>query len=132
MTWNTGGALASNFDDFFIDFKPFLDSNSDIYIICLQEIVQLNATQIVSSDPEQRVLWDSVFLEMLHDACGADSYVQLVANQLVGISITIFVKSDMVDEIKNVEISSIKVSRVIEVRSLFLTILDWIRRNDRK
>lgn len=77
-------------------------------MFCLQEIVQLNATQIMSSDPEKRVLWDIVFMELIEDFLEAGDYVQLVSNQLVGVSLTVFVRSSLVDEIKNVEISSLK------------------------
>jgi hypothetical protein len=85
-----------------------MTDSSDIYIICLQEIVQLNATQIVSSDPEKRQLWEFVFLEMLGEYHGSNKFVTLVSNQLVGTSLMVFINSDLVDEIKNVEISSIK------------------------
>lgn len=85
-----------------------MTERSDIYIVCLQEIVQLNATQIVSSDPEKRQLWEFVFLEMLGEYHGNNKFVTLVSNQLVGTSLMIFINSNLVDEIKNVEISSIK------------------------
>ena len=100
--------MASSFDNYFIDFKEVMAERSDIYIVCLQEIVQLNATQIVSSDPEKRQLWEYVFLELLEEFHGRHKFVTLVSNQLVGTSLMIFINSDLVDEIKNVEISSIK------------------------
>jgi hypothetical protein len=108
MTWNTGGFPSTNFDDYFIDFKDFFATKSDIFVICLQEIVELNATQIVSSDPEKRVFWDNILLELIHDYFQPGEYVQLVSNQLVGASLSVFVRSNLVDEIKNVEISSLK------------------------
>jgi synaptojanin len=85
-----------------------LSDRADIYIICLQEIVQLNATQIVSSDPERRQLWESVFLEALDEYFGHGCYVTLISNQLVGTSLTVFIHSRLVDDIKNVEVCSIK------------------------
>lgn len=85
-----------------------MTERTDIYIVCLQEIVQLNATQIVSSDPEKRQLWEVVFLEMLGEYHGSNKFVTLVSSQLVGTSLMVFVNSDWVDEIKNVELSSIK------------------------
>lgn len=109
LTWNTGGVSALNFCDYYVDFNEFLVENTDIYVLCLQEIVQLNATQIVSSDPEKRLLWETVFLELLDDFHGKGEFVSLVSNQLVGTSISVFVKSYLVDEVKNVEISSLKV-----------------------
>ncbi len=108
MTWNTGGCPASNFDEYFIDFKEFFVTKADIFVICLQEIVELNATQIVSSDPEKRVVWDAILLELIHDYFEPGEYVQLVSNQLVGASLSVFVRSCLVDEIKSVEISSLK------------------------
>ena len=110
LTWNTGGVLASNFRDYFVDLKDFIDENTSIYIVCLQEIVQLNATQIVSSDPEKRQLWETVFLEFLDEYSGSKKFVTLVSNQLVGTSLSIFVESELVEEIKNVEVCSIKVN----------------------
>lgn len=108
MTWNTGGIIASNFRDYFIDLKDFMDDQSDIFIICLQEIVQLNATQIVSSDPEKRQLWEFVFLELLEEYHGNGTFAPLISNQLVGTSLMIFIRVELVDEIKNVETCSIK------------------------
>lgn len=108
LTWNTGGILAPSFRDFFIDLKEFMSESSDIFIFCLQEIVQLNATQIVSSDPEKRQLWEFVILELIEEYHGHGKFVTLVSNQLVGSSLMIFIRTELVDEIKNVEISSIK------------------------
>ena len=85
-----------------------MSERADIYVVCLQEIVQLNATQIMSSDPEKRQLWEFVFLGLLEEYHGAGKFVTLVSNQLVGTSLMIFINSDMVDETRNVEICSIK------------------------
>lgn len=100
--------MASNFRDYFIDLKDFMAERPDILIVCLQEIVQLNATQIVSSDPEKRQLWELVFLELLEEYYGSDTFVSLISNQLVGTSLMVFVRTELVDDIKNVEICSIK------------------------
>lgn len=108
LSWNTGGILPANFKNYFLDFKECMIEKADIYIVCLQEIVQLNPTQIMSSDPEKRQLWEFVFLGLLEEYHGAGKFVTLVSNQLVGTSLMIFINSDMVDETKNVEISSIK------------------------
>jgi hypothetical protein len=109
LTWNTGGPFASSLDYFFADFKTLLSEKADVYIVCLQEIVQLNATQIVSSDPEKRILWETLFTELLFEYHGADSFVHMASNQLVGTSLSVFVKSGLVDDIKEVEIAAIKV-----------------------
>ena len=80
----------------------------DIYIICLQEIVQLNATQIMSSDPEKRQLWETIFLELLEEYHGNGKFVTLASNQLVGTSLMVFINSEIVDGIKNLEVCAIK------------------------
>ena len=108
LTWNTGGVSASNLRDYFIDFKEFLSESADVIVFCLQEIVQLNATQIVSSDPEKRQMWETLFHELLEEYHGWSKYVTLVSNQLVGTSLMVFVTTDLVDDIKNVEVCSIK------------------------
>ena len=108
LTWNTGGVSCANFEDYYIDFKEFFSTKSDLFVICLQEIVELNATQIMSSDPEKRVVWDNIFMDLIEDYFEPGDYVQLVSNQLVGASLTVFVRSSLVDEIRNVEISSLK------------------------
>lgn len=124
ITWNTGGTLASSFSDHFADFKNFFSHEADLFIVCLQEIVQLSATQIVSSDPEKRVLWDTAFASMFDDYFGPGKFVQLVSNQLVGTSLTLFVRTTLVDEIKNVEVSSIKVS-ASSPHGVVTAALDW-------
>lgn len=108
MTWNTGGEISST-EVFLGEFNEYIRERADIYVVCLQEIVQLNATQIISSDPEKRVVWETIITESLFTCHGVDSYVHVSSNQLVGTSLSIFVKSNLVNDVKEVEIAAIKV-----------------------
>lgn len=79
-----------------------------ILVVGLQEVVQLNASQIMSVDPERRIIWDGLFLKLLNEKHAKQPFSLLVSHQVVGTCISIFVRSDLIDMIRNVEISSKK------------------------
>lgn len=108
LTWNTNGSMPSSLDD----FGPLLSipkemSTPHIVAIGFQEIVQLNATQIMSVDPERRILWEGHLIRELKNAYFKD-FSLLVAHQLVGTTISVFVRLDYLDSVRQVEIASKK------------------------
>lgn len=95
------------------DLSPWLCpdvSNSDpvpeIVAIGFQEIVELSPQQIMSTDPHRRTVWEDAVRKTLNANAqrrGSDGYVLLRGGQLVGASLSVFVKTSVLPFIKNVE-----------------------------
>nr|POE63331.1 inositol-1,4,5-trisphosphate 5-phosphatase 1 [Quercus suber] len=78
----------------------------DIVAIGFQEIVDLDVQQIMSTDPHRRAIWDEAVRKTLNANArkhGAEEYVLLRGGQLVGASLSVFVKTSVLPYIKNVE-----------------------------
>ena len=81
-------------------------------MIAFQEIVELSPQQIMSTDPAARQAWEEAVKQSLNikaERIGGDEYVLLQGSQLVGTSLSIFVKASELKEVKNVEGSLKKV-----------------------
>ena len=69
-------------------------------------MVELSPQQIMSTDPSRREAWEDAVKRTLNDCArnyGKEEYVLLRSGQLVGAALMIFVRSSMLDKIKNVE-----------------------------
>ncbi|KAK6507067.1 inositol polyphosphate 5-phosphatase [Arthrobotrys musiformis] len=80
----------------------------ELIVVGFQEIVELSPQQIMSTDPERRQLWESAVLDNLNRASktttkGKKEYILLRGGQLVGAALGIYVRSDIISQIKNVE-----------------------------
>ncbi|KAJ5802239.1 uncharacterized protein N7503_004689 [Penicillium pulvis] len=89
-------------------FPEAVQSNEDpvIFAVAFQEIVDLSPQQIMSTDPSTRKVWQRAVQDCLNShtmAKGTGKYVLLRTGQLVGAALMIYVKSDALKEIKNVE-----------------------------
>ena len=101
------------------DLSPWLfpsaqveDMQPDIYVIAFQEIVELSPQQIMYTDSASREAWEEAVKRTLNNRMrnqNDSEYVLLRSGQLVGTSLSIFVKSDQLRYIKNVEGSFKKV-----------------------
>ena len=77
-----------------------------IFAVGFQEIVALNPQQIMSTDPTTRKVWENAVRTCLNSRSklrGTGKYVLLRSGQLVGAALMIYVKEDVLKEIKNVE-----------------------------
>ncbi|KAK6534596.1 inositol polyphosphate 5-phosphatase [Arthrobotrys megalospora] len=80
----------------------------ELVVVGFQEIVELSPQQIMSTDPERRQLWEAAVLDNLNQASkastkGKKEYILLRGGQLVGAALGIYVRSDIISQIKNVE-----------------------------
>ncbi|KAF1984647.1 hypothetical protein K402DRAFT_455789 [Aulographum hederae CBS 113979] len=78
----------------------------EIVAVGFQEIVELSPQQIMSTDPAPRQAWETAVKNTLNDNAaqhGVEEYVLLRGGQLVGASLSIFARSDVLKFIKNVE-----------------------------
>jgi hypothetical protein len=102
------------------DLSPWLCPDVDpsqqcpeIVAVGFQEIVELSPQQIMATDPDRRELWERAVKACLNKNAqkwGKEEYVILRGGQLVGASLSVFVRADCLKHIKNVEGSLKKVS----------------------
>lgn len=91
----------------------------EIVAVGFQEIVELSPQQIMSTDPQRRQAWEAACLNCLnHNAAkhGKEEYVLLRGGQLVGASLSVFVRANCLKSIRNVEGSVKKVSTFPDTR----------------
>lgn len=84
----------------------------ELVAVGFQEIVELSPQQIMSTDPARRQAWESAVKKSLNvnaQKHSHEEYVLLRGGQLVGASLSIFVKASVLGSIKNVEGSLKKV-----------------------
>jgi len=84
----------------------------EIVAVGFQEIVELSPQQIMSTDPSRRSAWEDAVKKTLNANArkmGSEEYVLLRGGQLVGASLSVFVKASTLPFIKNVEGSVRKV-----------------------
>lgn len=86
--------------------------NPEIVAVGFQEIVELSPQQIMSTEPTMRQAWEKAVKRTLNANAkvnASEEYVLLRGGQLVGASLSIFVKAGLLPHIKNVEGSLKKV-----------------------
>lgn len=108
-TWNVNGKAPSSESLLpWLFPRPHLDE-PDIFAIGFQEIVPLNAQQILQTDPEKRRVWEAKILDALENRPNKKgSYVLLRSEQLVGTALLIVVKSELTPVIRSVEAATRK------------------------
>lgn len=77
----------------------------DIYAIGFEEIVDLNAANIVNSSTENAKAWASELQKVLSRDC---PYALITYQQLVGVCLYVFVRPEHVPYIKDVAVDSVK------------------------
>ncbi|KAF2649471.1 hypothetical protein K491DRAFT_698059 [Lophiostoma macrostomum CBS 122681] len=78
----------------------------EIVAVGFQEIVELSPQQIMSTDPARRQKWEAAVRRCLNANAakhGKEEYVLLRGGQLVGASLSVFVRANALKLIKNVE-----------------------------
>jgi hypothetical protein len=117
-TFNLNGRTNGIDEDLSAWLCPDVDPSQqcpEIVAVGFQEIVELSPQQIMSTDPARRQLWESAVIRCLNDNAaryGKEEYVMLRGGQLVGASLSIFVRASSLKAIKNVE-GSVKKVRAI-------------------
>lgn len=108
-TFNVNGSSLGPGVDLTPWLFPELDQQEDdpmIFAVGFQEIVALNPQQIMSTDPTTRKVWENAVRNCLNNHSrlkGTGKYVLLRSGQLVGAALMIYVKEDVLKEIKSVE-----------------------------
>ncbi|KAK5013885.1 Inositol-1,4,5-trisphosphate 5-phosphatase 1, partial [Cryomyces antarcticus] len=108
-TFNLNGKTNGMREDLSLWLCPEVDPSQEqpeIVAVGFQEIVELSPQQIMSTDPERRQQWEAAVKKVLNANArrlGSEEYVLLRGGQLVGASLSIFVKANILPHIKNVE-----------------------------
>ena len=80
----------------------------DVFSFGFQEIVEMSAQQIFSTDLNRRFIWESQLMNCLNDAFGVGTYRVLSSLNLVGILLVVVVKADRLHFFRRVECFSRK------------------------
>ncbi|KAF2222115.1 SacI homology domain-containing protein [Elsinoe ampelina] len=108
-TFNLNGKQQGLSEDLSPWLCPNVQSKGDqpvIVAVAFQEIVELSPQQIMSTDPNRRLAWERAVKDTLNEVSqqlGDEEYVLLRGGQLVGASLSVFVKASILPFIKNVE-----------------------------
>lgn len=100
-TWNLNGKPPDEDLDAWL-FPPDCPT-ADIYAIAFQEIVELNAQQILQTDPTKRKRWEAFIMTHFKRHSSGSEYLLLRSEQLVGTALIIIVKADITQWIRNIE-----------------------------
>jgi hypothetical protein len=113
-TFNLNGKTGGTREDLSAWLRPDDGGRGfDIVVVGFQEIVELSPQQIMSTDPNRRMVWESAVRACLNGTAGSekasqaqtdgDDYVLLRSGQLVGAALLVFVRASMLDRVSNVE-----------------------------
>jgi len=103
-TWNVNGQPPT--EDLYQWLYPDDDKIPDIYMIGIEEIVELTPQQVMSTDPEKRKIWEKEILRNLRKL--DPGYIHLKSKQLVGAFISIYIRDKDVEKVRNVEAQLMK------------------------
>ncbi|XP_008466924.2 type IV inositol polyphosphate 5-phosphatase 9 [Cucumis melo] len=102
-TWNVGG-VAPNDD---LDMGDLMDISCDIYVFGFQEIVPLKASNVFGSENRKICSkWNSMIREALKKKV-KQNFKCIISKQMVGIMISIWVRSDLHPFIRSPSVSCI-------------------------
>lgn len=108
-TFNVNGRRGDRKEDLSAWLCPELrlsQQNPEIVAVGFQEIVELSPQQIMSTDPVELQAWEKAVGATLNENArknSSEEYVLVRSGQLVGAALMIFVKSRVLNRIKNVE-----------------------------
>lgn len=108
-TFNLNGKSRGIAEDLSAWLCPPVDRSQqqpEIVAVGFQEIVELSPQQIMSTDPHRRQAWEEAVKNTLNENAerlGSEEYVMLRGGQLVGASLSVFVKASVLPFTKNVE-----------------------------
>ncbi|KAJ3019737.1 inositol polyphosphate 5-phosphatase [Thoreauomyces humboldtii] len=104
-TWNVNGKTKGDCMEQWLSSR--VAESPHLIAVGIQELIELTAGQYISADTNRlRLDWEATLIRVLNDKPGA-SYVLVRSLHLVALGVFVFVRSDSVHMIRNVE-SSVK------------------------
>ncbi|RKP08950.1 Endonuclease/exonuclease/phosphatase, partial [Thamnocephalis sphaerospora] len=106
-TYNVNGRSPS------ASIKPWINVDSEqpgnlpeLFVIGFEEVVELTAQQIMSTDVAKRQEWEELALyEINTQLPSSEAYISLRSGQLVGVALAVFVRRSSVNKIRQVEMA---------------------------
>ncbi|OMJ07581.1 Inositol-1,4,5-trisphosphate 5-phosphatase 1 [Smittium culicis] len=86
-------------------------NDSDILLISLQEVVELNVSSVISADITNRVNWIGAILNYLNSS-GSEEYILVSSEQLVGICCIVIAKLSVIELLSNIDMNKVKTGMV--------------------
>eukprot|EP01132_Coremiostelium_polycephalum_P005133 gene5133-6393_t len=105
-TYNVGAQYSFPLDEW---LKTTDLPSPDVYVLGLQEIVELSATQILQTDYSLGKQWEDQIVKGLKKVQPSTKYVKLQSEQLVGLYLCIFIREELVHLFREVQFQIIKV-----------------------
>ncbi|KAL6947621.1 hypothetical protein ACO0RG_000197 [Hanseniaspora osmophila] len=103
-TFNVGGTLYKGDISSWLFPKEHLKTNSpDIYVIGLEEVVELTPGQMLSTDTLVKPFWENHVLKTLNEHSKSKRYVYLWGLQLGGILMMVFISEPEYSNVKKLE-----------------------------
>lgn len=107
-TWNLNGKGPGQ-ESLLPWMFPTSGVEPSVMVVAFQEIVPLNAGQIMNTDPDKRRRWEAFILRSLAERPNkVEDYVLLRSQQLVGTALVVLVKKSIANEVSNVEATTKK------------------------
>ncbi|CCF60470.1 hypothetical protein KAFR_0K01150 [Kazachstania africana CBS 2517] len=100
-TFNVSGKTATESIDEWI-FPPDVQSIADAYIIGLEEVVDLTAGQMLSSDPFVKQYWEKKVLNLINKVSNK-RFIRMWSNQLGGVLLMFFMKESEYTNVRHIE-----------------------------
>ncbi|VDP01990.1 unnamed protein product [Soboliphyme baturini] len=104
-TWNVNGGQRPN-SVALLDISNDFTAPNDIYAIGLEEIVDLNATNIVSASSANQKMWIDAYRRILCE--GKCKYILLESVQLVGVCLFVFIRPRLAPFVRDLATDMVK------------------------
>lgn len=108
-TFNLNGKAGGSTTDLYPWLLALREQDGEdptLVAVAFQEIVELSPQQIMSTDPNPRIVWEEAVKYCLNtyaERFGSSKYVLLRSGQLVGAALLLYVRADALSDVKNVE-----------------------------
>lgn len=103
-TFNIGGKIShDDISEWIFPKDSGLHKPASIYIIGLEEVVELTPGHMLSTDPFTKQYWEKKILTLLNTSNGEEKYVCSWSNQMGGLLLMMFMSSSEYVKIKHIE-----------------------------
>eukprot|EP01084_Bolivina_argentea_P147095 257407_1 len=99
LTWNVGCQLPTDSINTLFKHKNF---TADIVVVGLQEVIEINATNMVIDNDAADIAWQNKIQQILNAKHSKNKYSFIEAIDMIGILLLIFAKTPIKDNISNV------------------------------
>lgn len=88
---------------FLVNHKPY-----DLVAIGLEEIVDLNASNMMKASTTNQRVWRDGIKKVLEQQFEKESYVVLACEQLVGVCIIVYIRLELLSRLRELSLSEVK------------------------